>query len=79
MLENINPENIFFLDIETVPMTSRYEELPEPFNRLWDKKAGQLLRNERYLTEEKKSPDEIFNRAGIYADSGRSFVSLQEY
>jgi 3'-5' exonuclease len=71
MLENINPENILFLDIETVPMTSRYEDLPDPFQRLWDKKAGQLLRNERSSDEEKKSPVEIFQRAGIYAEFGK--------
>ena len=71
MLENINPENILFLDIETVPMTRRYEELPESFRKLWDKKAEQLSRIDRSLNEEKKSPGEIFMRAGIYAEFGK--------
>jgi len=71
MLENINPETILFLDIETVPMTSSYEELPEPFKKLWDKKAEQLLRNEKSSSEEKRYPAEIFQRAGIYAEFGK--------
>jgi len=71
MLETINPENILFLDIETVPMTSRYEDLPDPFKRLWDKKAEQLLRNDKSSTDEKKSPGEFFQRAGIYAEFGK--------
>jgi 3'-5' exonuclease len=71
MLEKINPENILFLDIETVPMVNRYEELPDPFKRLWDKKAEQLLRNDRISAEEKKSPAEIYQRAGIYAEFGK--------
>jgi DNA polymerase elongation subunit (family B) len=71
MLENINPENILFLDIETVPMTSRYEDLPDPFKGLWDKKAEQLLRNDKIISEEKKSSAEIYQRAGIYAEFGK--------
>jgi 3'-5' exonuclease len=71
MLENINPENILFLDIETVPMTGRYEDLPDPFKKLWDKKAEQLVRNDRSLAEEKRSPAEIYQRAGIYAEFGK--------
>ena len=71
MLENINPEKILFLDIETVPMTSHYEELPDPFKSLWDKKAGQLIRNDKSSDEEKKNPAEIFQRAGIYAEFGK--------
>jgi len=71
MLENINPETILFLDIETVPMTSRYEELPDPFKRLWDKKAVQLIKSDKAADEEKKTPGEIFQRAGIYAEFGK--------
>ena len=71
MLENINAETILFLDIETVPMTSRYEELPDPFKRLWDKKSGQLIKNDKGADEEKKTPGEIFQRAGIYAEFGK--------
>jgi predicted PolB exonuclease-like 3'-5' exonuclease len=71
MLENIAIENILFLDIETVPMTSRYEDLPDPFKRLWDKKAEQLLKNDKSSVEEKRSTADIFQRAGIYAEFGK--------
>jgi 3'-5' exonuclease len=71
MLEKINPENILFLDIETVPMTSNYEELPDPFKKLWNKKAEQLLKNDKGTDGEKKSSAEIFQRAGIYAEFGK--------
>lgn len=71
MLENIAIENILFIDIETVPMMSHYEDLPETFKRLWDKKAEQLTRNDKVASEEKKSPGEIFQRAGIYAEFGK--------
>ena len=71
MLENINIENILFLDIETVPMTSSYEELPDPFKRLWDKKTEQLTRSGKGGVEEKASPSELFERAGIYAEFGK--------
>jgi len=71
MLEKINIESILFLDIETVPITSRYEELPESFKKLWNKKAEQLTRNDRASCEDKTSPAEIFHRAGIYAEFGK--------
>jgi 3'-5' exonuclease len=71
MLENINPETILFLDIETVPMVGRYEDLSDPFKGLWDKKSDQLARNDKSLNDEKKKPAEIFPRAGIYAEFGK--------
>jgi len=71
MLENINIENILFLDIETVPMTGRYEELPDPFKRLWDKKTEQLIKAEKGTGGDQKSPHELFGRAGIYAEFGK--------
>lgn len=71
MLDNINIENILFLDIETVPMTGKYEDMPEPFKKLWDKKAEQLIRNDRNITDEMKTPGSIHQRAGIYAEFGK--------
>lgn len=71
MLENIATETILFLDIETVPMAGRYEELPDPFKKLWDKKAEQLAKTEKGSGEQKKSPEEVFERAGIYAEFGK--------
>jgi len=71
MLENINPESILFLDIETVPMVGHYDELTDRMKPLWDKKAEMLIKNERSPADEIKSAEEIFNRAGIYAEFGK--------
>lgn len=64
MLQNINESDILFLDIETVPQWSQYSEVPERFKKLWDRKAGFIAKNE-------ETPDEIYNRAGIYAEFGK--------
>jgi 3'-5' exonuclease len=64
MLDKINVEDILFLDIETVPMTSSYELLNPAMQALWDKKSNQF-----------RSPDqtagEVYERAGIYSEFGR--------
>lgn len=64
MLDNIKNEDVLFLDIETVPQQISYEELPSDLKPLWDKKAGFLARNE-------ETPDELYQRAGIYAEFGK--------
>jgi 3'-5' exonuclease len=71
MLDTINIENILFLDIETVPMVKEYSGLPDVFKKLWDRKSEQLARNDRNTAEEKKTPEGLFERAGIYAEFGR--------
>ncbi len=71
MLETINIENILFLDIETVPMTAGYSQLPEAFRKLWKRKADQLSKNDRNLSEEERSPERLFERAGIYSEFGK--------
>lgn len=58
--------NILFLDIETVPQYSNYQELPEEARPFWNKKAKQLTRN-----EESEDPDITYQRAGIYAEFGK--------
>jgi len=71
MLENINIETILFLDIETVPMVQNYQELPETFRLLWDKKAEILMRNDRAADDTQRLPEQVFERAGIYAEFGK--------
>ncbi len=71
MLENYNVETILFLDVETVPMAAEFGKLPEQFQRLWEKKAEVLSRNDRNQAEEKKSAAEMYERAGIYAEFGK--------
>lgn len=58
--------NILFLDIETVPQYSSYQELPESWKLLWDIKAGYLVRNKEIETFET-----VYPRAGIYAEFGK--------
>jgi 3'-5' exonuclease len=58
--------NILFLDIETVPQYSNYNELPEEWKKLWNHKASFLIRN-----KEDETFDSIYNRAGIYAEFGK--------
>jgi uncharacterized protein YprB with RNaseH-like and TPR domain len=64
MFAQIDIEKILFLDIETVPQYPTYSDVPERFQKLWDKKAGILAREE-------ESPEELYNRAGIYAEFGK--------
>ena len=71
MLEKINIENILFLDIETVPMVASYNDLPEEYRKLWDRKAEMLSMNDRRTEKEKQLPEELFSRAGIYAEFGK--------
>jgi DNA polymerase elongation subunit (family B) len=65
MIKDINVENVLFLDIETVPAYTSYEEMPEIFRKLWERKTENL----------KKVPEDtaesLFPRAGIYAEFGK--------
>ncbi len=64
MLSNIKPEDILFLDIETVPSSSSFDELDPVFQNLWEKKSKQ------FRTED-QSPADVYERAGIYAEFGK--------
>ncbi|MBN2667728.1 MAG: 3'-5' exonuclease [Bacteroidales bacterium] len=60
----IDPKNILFLDIETVPFIHQYSDLSEEWQQLWDKKA-------KFLLKENNTPSEVYERAGIYAEFGK--------
>ncbi len=64
MLDHIIPEDLLFLDVETVPQTSSYEEMDDESRRLWDKKA-------QFLIKDGQSPKDIFQRSGIYSEFGK--------
>jgi predicted PolB exonuclease-like 3'-5' exonuclease len=64
MLRHIVFEDILFLDIETVPQYSSYRDVPPELKNLWDKKAS-------YIRREEQTPEELYPRAGIYAEFGR--------
>jgi DNA polymerase elongation subunit (family B) len=64
MLENVQIENIVFLDIETVPQTAAFDELPETSQKLWEKKSS-------FIRSEEQTASEVYQRAGIYAEFGK--------
>jgi DNA polymerase elongation subunit (family B) len=64
MLNQINVESILFLDIETAPQFAEYEQLPEKFQKLWDKKSAYFRSNDQLASE-------VYERAGIYSEFGK--------
>jgi hypothetical protein len=58
--------NTLFLDIETVPQQPSFERLPEDWQKLWELKSQNLLRN-----KEEETASTIYPRAGIYAEFGK--------
>ena len=64
MLDKIDLQKVLFLDIETVPQFENYDDVPERLQKLWDTKAGFLARNN-------ETPEELYERAGIYAEFGK--------
>lgn len=59
---------VLFLDIETVPAQPDYSRLDEQMKKLWDRKAGHIRQ------KEEQSPEELYQRAGIYAEFGKIIV-----
>ena len=66
MLHDLKLEDVLFLDIETVPAAAGFDELPDRFKRLWEKKAEQLRR-----FDPEQTADQLYSRAGIYAEFGK--------
>ena len=64
MLATVKFDNILFLDIETVPQYASPDEIPEPFKKLWEKKSS-------YFRKENETADDVYHRAGIYAEFGK--------
>jgi len=64
MLNNLNVEEILFIDIETVPLAPEYTELTEKWKKLWEGKM-------KYHIDNGQPAEELYDRAGIYAEFGR--------
>jgi len=64
MLEKVNPEDVLFIDIETVPQAEKLDQLPEHLQKLWLKKASQIAAKD-------ETDEELFKRSGIYAEFGK--------
>lgn len=57
--------DILFLDIETIPQKKEFGELSKRVQELWSKKS-------RFITtQEKPLPEDVYDRAGIYAEFGK--------
>lgn len=65
MVDDYKLDKILFLDIETVPQFSAYQQQSDRLKKLWDKKS------EFIKTTNKESPEELYPRAGIYAEFGK--------
>lgn len=64
MLHKLQLEHILFLDIETVPEYEQYENLSEEMQYLWADKT-------KYQRKEEFTPEEFYDRAGIWAEFGK--------
>lgn len=65
MLKHIDPEHVLFLDIETVPAQSQFDELDTDWQYLWEEKTKFLRQREEISIEDS------YERAGIYAEFGK--------
>jgi len=64
MLDQLNIEEVLFLDIETVPLFPAYHEMPGDWQKLWAEKMKNSV-------SEAVTPSDLYERAGIYAEFGR--------
>ncbi|WP_186991180.1 3'-5' exonuclease [Constantimarinum furrinae] len=64
MLKRMNLEHILFLDIETVPQIENFNDLDPVSQTLWEQKT-------QYQRKEEFTPEEFYERAGIWAEFGR--------
>lgn len=62
-MQKVPFDKILFLDIETVPQFYQFDELPEEGKKLYDAKTKML--------QKEKSVEEVYDRAGIYAEFGK--------
>lgn len=64
MISKINLEHILFLDIETVPEHEQWTDLDDDAQLLWEAKT-------HYQRQDKFTPEEFYDRAGIWAEFGK--------
>lgn len=64
MIDKIVLPNILFLDIETVPQSEFFTDLPEEAQQLFADKT-------QYQRKDDVTPEEFYERAGIWAEFGK--------
>jgi len=65
MLETTPPENILFLDIETVGAVPSYSRLDPKMKSFWDRKSDKIKKSPE------DTPETCYQSAGIYAEFGK--------
>ncbi|WP_424492869.1 3'-5' exonuclease [Salinimicrobium sp. GXAS 041] len=64
MVKKLDIKNLLFLDIETVPEFATFDDLSSEKKLLWEIKS-------QYQRKEDCSPEEFYERAGIWAEFGK--------
>lgn len=64
MLKHLKLNNIFLIDIETVPQYENFDELPAHFQALWEQKS-------QYQRRPEQTAAKFYERAGIWAEFGK--------
>ncbi|MDR2911310.1 MAG: 3'-5' exonuclease [Bacteroidales bacterium] len=64
MLNNLNIEEVLFIDIETIPLVPEYGVLTKKWQQLWENKM-------KYYIDNGEPAEDLYERAGIYAEFGR--------
>ena len=65
MLSKIKNNQILFLDIETVPAVSSFNDLSPQMQKLWQKKSTHIIKDDQ------ETPETIYKKAGIYSEFGK--------
>ncbi|MGB1241417.1 MAG: ribonuclease H-like domain-containing protein [Chitinophagales bacterium] len=65
MIQHAKLQNILFIDIETVPIVSDFEELSEEMQKLWGYRVN------RFKPEDADESAYFFEKAGVYAEFGK--------
>ena len=64
MLEHIKLEDVLFLDVETVPEFSDFQQLDENARVLWKLKCASLCKDGQ-------TPESVYEKSSIYAEFGK--------
>ena len=64
MIKKHRLEHILFLDIETVPLESSFDQLDSELKQLWEDKT-------KYQRRDEFTPEDFYDRAGIWAEFGK--------
>lgn len=64
MLKHIKLDQVFVIDIETVPQQADFKQLSPEFQELWEHKS-------RYQRNLEQSAEEFYEKAGIWAEFGK--------